>query len=414
MDIVRALLPGRRTATLDATGQVVFDRMGTYATSGAGVPVDEQTAMQLQAVWSCVSLITDGVGMLPLHTYRDAGQARIQVSDSTLVVQPHVEMTRFDWVVRMLWSLLMRGNAFAWVIERDRRMTPSQLLPLHPDEVRIIRQDGELLYRIGSPHNGITVRAHDMLHVRGLQVPGRDSVYGLSPVEYARQMLGLGLASQEFGGKFFAQGATPSGVLWTDQTLDLDTAKAYQDRWEEAHGNRNRRTAVLGGGLKWEPVTLKPEESQFLQTRGFSRSEIAGWFRVPPHLIGDVDRSTSWGTGIEEQGHQFVTFTLGPWLKRMEDGLSSLLPRGRYVKFNTAALLRGRTLERYQAYVMARQGGWMNVDEIRALEEQAPLEDDKGTDYLMPLNFAPVPPGGGAPAAVTPPSDSIQGTDEED
>jgi HK97 family phage portal protein len=199
-------------------------------------------------------------------------------------------------------------------------------------------------------------------------------------------------------------------VLSTEQALDQDTANEYQDRWEEAHGDKSRRVAVMGGGLKYERVSLAPEESQFLETRRFSRSEIAGFYRVPPHLIGDVDRSTSWGTGIEEQGHQFVTFTLGPWLRRLELAWSRQLGLGssRYVRYNASALLRGRTLDRFNAYTLARQGGWLNVDEIRSLEELPPLPEDKGTDYLQPLNYAPVAPGGGTvqtePGGVTPPA----------
>lgn len=409
MDLIRALRPGRREASFDATGKVLWDRGGNQ--SYAGVPVDEDSALRHSTVWACVSLITDGVGMLPLHTYRDVNDVRVPLRNPPVIDKPHADMTRFDWVVRMLWALLMRGNAYGAVVERDTRGLPLQILPLHPDEVRPFRADGAIKYRVGTYSSPTIVDAFDMVHARGLQVPGRDVLLGLDPISYAREMIGLALGSQEFGGKFFGQGATPSGLLWTDQKLDIDTARQYQDWWEESHGGRNRKTAVLGGGLKWEPVTLNPEQSQFLQTRGFSRSEIAGWFRVPPHLIGDVSRSTSWGTGIEEQGHQFVTFTLGPWLKRLEDALSGKLPRGQYVKFKPDALLRGRTLERFNAYVLARQGGWMNVDEIRALEDRAPLEDDKGTDYLMPLNFAPVPPGGGQPEAqepadVTPPSPS--------
>ena len=406
MDLIRALLPSKRAASFDALGNVTFNR-SSQGGSWAGVPVDEIAALQLSTVWACVSLICDGVGMLPLHTYRDVGDVRQPISDPAVITRPHAELTLFDWISRMLWALLMRGNAFAWIIERDARGVPLQLLPLHPDEVRPFRQDGVLRYRVGTNlSNSVTVEAIDMMHVRGLQVPGINSVLGLSPIEHARQMVGLGLAAQEFGGKFFGQGATPSGLLWTDQKLDLDTAKQYQDQWEESHGNRNRKTAVLGGGLKWEAVTLNAEQSQFLQTRGFSRSEIAGWFRVPPNLVGDITNSTSWGTGIEEQGHQFVTFTLGSWIKRLEDALSYMLPRGQYVKFKTDALLRGKTLERFQAYVLARQGGWLNVDEIRALEDEAPLADGMGEDYLMPLNFAPVLPDTAKPDAGVQPPDA--------
>jgi len=372
----------------------------------AGPYVSELTAMQHLTVWSCISLISDAVGMLPLHAYRppaSVGAAPTRIETPEVLLRPHVDMDRYEWDVRMLWALLMRGNAYGWVIDRESNGAPSQVLPLHPDEVLIERSRSthELVYRLVSPHANVVLPPEDVMHVRGLVLPGSSSVTGLSPVEFARQSIGLGLAATEFGARFFGDGAIPGGVLHTDQELDQDTATEYQDRWEEAHGGRSRRVAVLGGGLEYQKVSLTPDESQFLETRKFSRSEIAGFYRVPPHLIGDVDRSTSWGTGIEEQGHQFVTFTLSPWLHRLELAWTRQLGPRIYTRYNTAGLLRGRLGERYNAYTLARQGGWMNVDEVRALEEMPPLPDDKGQDYLQPLNYAPVPPGGG-PAAPPP------------
>lgn len=407
MDLIRGVLgrrPERREANLSALLEVERSRGATWA----GSYVSDYTAMQHLTVWSCVSIISDAVGMLPLHAYRPGptvGSAPTRIETPRVMLQPHAELDRYEWDVRMLWSLLMRGNAYGWIIERDpRTFAPTQIEPVHPDSVRIVRdpQTFAVSYVVGQSRP-VEVSPNDMMHVRGLVLPG--STAGLSPVEYARQTIGIGLSATEFGARLFGDGGFPGGVLSAEGNLDADTAAEYQDRWEEAHGGRSRRVAVLGGGLKWQAVQLAPEESQFLETRKFTRSEIAGFYRVPPHLIGDVDRSTSWGTGIEEQGSQFVTFTLGPWLHRLELAWTrQFAPVGIYARYNADALLRGKTLERFQAYTLARQGGWMNVDDVRAKEEMGPLPEGKGEDYLQPLNYAPIPPGGGAPDVQQPDS----------
>lgn len=410
MDVLRRLLrPAEARATnLTALEQIIASRQG-FGTF-AGVAVNDQSAMSHLTVWACVTLIADAIAMLPLHTFTTGSSGLPErASDPAVIEQPHSEMTRFDWHVRMLWSLLIRGNAYGEVIERGSRGIPSQIEPIHPDDVRIQRNDaGELEYVVGRSRR--TVPARDMLHVPGLVVPG--SVYGLAPIDYARQVIGAGLAATEYGSRFFAEGAVPPGILTTDQKIDTDTALEYQARWEEAHGNRSRKVAVLGGGLSFTAVQLAPETSQFLATQAFTRAELAGFYRVPPHLIGDVDRSTSWGSGIEEQGAEFATYTLGPWIRRFEDAWKLQLGPNLYARYNTAALLRSRLTERFQAYTQARQGGWLNIDEIRALEEMPPLPEDKGSDYLQPLNYAPIPPGGGdanPPAPVTPAPSSQQG-----
>lgn len=407
MDVLRRLLrPAEARATnLTALEQIIASRQG-FGTF-AGVAVNDQSAMSHLTVWACVSIIADAIAMMPLHTFRTGSNGLPErVDDPPVVEQPHSEMTRFDWHVRMLWSVLIRGNAYGEVIERGSRAIPLQIEPTHPDEVRIERNDaGELEFVTGRDRRHVPAR--DMVHVPGLVVPG--SVYGLAPIDYARQVIGAGLAAVEYGARFFAEGAVPPGVLSTDQKIDTDTALEYQARWEEAHGNRSRKVAVLGGGLQFSAVQLAPETSQFLATQELTRAQIAGFYRVPPHLVGDVDRSTSWGTGIEEQGAEFATFTLGPWLRRLEDAWKGVLGGGLYARYNTAALLRSRLTDRYAAYTQARQGGWLNIDEIRALEEMPPLPEDKGTDYLQPLNFAPIPPGGASAAPVTPAPSSQQG-----
>jgi HK97 family phage portal protein len=384
VDVLRRLLrtDERREAVED-----VIARRGGYQ-SYAGVTVNTDSAMRHLTVWACVSLITDAIAQLPLDTFREGASFPEPIENPQVIERPHAEMTRFAWHVRMLWSVLMRGNAYARVIERGRGGIPLQLEPQHPDEVTISRnkQTGEIEYLVGSSRE--VVAWEDMLHIPGLVVPG--SSYGLDPVSYARQTIGTGLAAEEYGARFFSEGAVPPGVLSTDQKLDLDTALEYQTRWEDAHGNRRRKVAVLGGGLKYDAIQITPEASQFLSTIGATRSQIAAFFRVPPHLIGDADNAVSaWGSGMEELGRSFTTYTLGPWLKRLEDAWVDVLggTGAVYARYNTKALLRSRLTERYQAYTLARNGGWLSVDEIRAYEELAPLDDGAGSGYLKPLNM---------------------------
>lgn len=236
--------------------------------------------------------------------------------------------------------------------------------------------------------------SEDVFHVKGMTRPGMWEVTGLSPIQYARQGIGLALAAEEYGARYFSESATPPAVLETEQNLEQEEVDELLARWEKAHAEKSRRPAVTTGGLKFRTITISPEESQFLETRRTSRSELAGFFRCPPHKVMDVERSTSWGSGIEEQNLMFSQDTLGIWIVRWEWALSALLPPPQRVKFNLGALLRARLLDRYQAYRIAREIGKNNADELRSLEDESPIPDGKGQDYLQPLNYVPVPPGG--------------------
>ena len=360
----------------------------------SGVPVDERTALQQITVYSCVSLICDVISTLPVGVFRDEGPARIPVARPRLVTEPFEGVEWTEWIGQELLSMLLRGNSYALVTERDALGYPSQLEPLHPDDVRPKRDksSGRVLYRVTGEKKDLT--DFDVFHVRGMKLPGIRHVEGLSPISYARQTIGTALAAEEYSSRFFAEASVPPGYLKTEQALNEEDAKRFQQMWMQAHGNRSRKPAVMGGGLTFETISLKPEDTQFLATIKATRSMICGFYRTPPHLVADVERSTSWGSGIEEQNLTWITIGLGPDIVRFERAISRILPRPRYLKFNLAGLLRGRLTERYRAYLMARQGGWLSIDDVRALEEMAPLPEGKGTDYLTPLNFQAIPAGG--------------------
>ena len=294
--------------------------------------------------------------------------------------------SEYDFKFRIMDSLLGDGNAYAEICAVDAYGYPTVIHPVHPDCVREVRLNpmGEVEYVM---HDGEVMGAvrdgGTMFHVRGYSQAG--SLKGISPIMAGRQGIALSMAAEEFGARFFGDGAHPSGYLTTSGDIDQDQATQLKRRWIQTYGGLNREPAVLYGGLEWKPISVSPEESQFIETRKFQSAQIAALYRIPPHMVGDTDKNTSWGTGIEEMGLGFVTFTLGPWLTRLEQAMSYLTPRGQYTKFNVGALLRGRAQDRYSAYATARQWGWMSVNDIRELEDLAPIPG--GDSYLQPLNM---------------------------
>jgi HK97 family phage portal protein len=373
--------------------------LGTYAYDPSRIPsnaatygnvtgevVTEDSALRLSTVWACVRLLADAIASLPWGAFMPDGEDRVRLDPQpSLLRAPFDDLTRFDWVHMLVVSLVLRGNAYGLITARDYREFPTEIMPLHPGYIRAERDaNGRKWYRLP---NGDRVPRNDVLHIRLFPQAGAD--VSPSPIEVAAESIGLGLAAQRFGGRWFGEGAAPSSTLTTEQQMSPADAKRLKEEWISTHGGR-RQPAILTGGVKWEPITITPEESQFLETRSFQRSEIASWFRVPPHMIGDVERSTSWGTGIEQQGIGFVVYTLAPYLERIEGSLSRLLPGQQFVKFNVNALLRGDTTSRFSSYQQALDGGWMNPDEVRALEDRPPIPGGAGQMYRQPMNYAPL------------------------
>ena len=350
----------------------------------SGMYVSDLAAMQLVAVNACVRLLADSVAGLPIDAYRKRGNIRESVNPvPSLIADPFSGLTTFEGMWQTVACLALKGESLAVIMSRDRFEFATSILPIHPDcwTVEADRDTGKPVYKV----EGERVPTEDVVHIRRFSLPGE--LHGLSPIAAARQGIGLGLAAERYGARFFADSANPSSVLETDQDLTEEQALRNQQAWIDSHGGR-RRPAMLSGGLKWRPISITPEESQFLQTRSYQRSEIAMLFGIPPHMIGDTEKSTSWGTGIEQQGIGFVTYTLTNWLNPIESAFSKLLPRGQYARLNVNALLRGDMKARFDAYVSARNAGWLNVNEIRELEDRAPVPN--GDDYIQPLNMGPL------------------------
>ena len=229
-----------------------------------------------------------------------------------------------------------------------------------------ITPEGVVEYRIG----GNVFDRADVWHVKAYTTPGQP--VGLSPVEYARQTVGLGLAAEKFGARFFGDGAMPSGMLTSPTKLDKEQRKDLRDEWDELHGSK-RRVAVLHGGLKFDALSIRPDESQFIETLALNVRSICRIFGVPPEMVGAESGASLTYANVEQRALDFVRFCLSPWLYRLETALSALLPRQQYVKFNAGGLLRSTTKERYEAHKIALDAGFMTVNEVRAIEDMPPL-----------------------------------------
>jgi HK97 family phage portal protein len=269
-------------------------------------------------------------------------------------------------------SLLLRGNAYGLVTARSGpRLTPSQVEPVNPDSMSVtVGADGTITYRF----KGRVLDPSDVWHVAAFRPAG--SAVGLSPISFAAETIGLGLAVQRFGRSYFADGATPSGLLITNQKMSDLEADVVKDRLYRATHGRRQPLVVSGGGagdVKWQSLSIAPEESQFVESRKLGVSEIARTFGVPPEMIGgEAGNSLTYAT-VEGRGLEFVRYSLSHWLVRLERSIGDLLPRGQSVKFNVNALLRGTTKERYEAHQIALASGWLTVDEVRALEDLGPM-----------------------------------------
>jgi len=237
-----------------------------------------------------------------------------------------------------------------------------------------------------------------VFHIPGLRMPG--SLAGVAPLELAREAVGLGLTAEEYGAAFFQNGARPDLVIQLPEGAKAteDVIKRLKVGWANRHQGaaKAHKPGVLSDGATLKEISIPPEHAQFLQTREFQREDIASWFRVPPHMVGLVSKSTSWGSGLEEQSTGFARYTLAPQIRRAELALSAILPGFQFIKWNMAGLERASLEKRYASYSVGRLGGWLSANDIRRLEDMDPI--DAGDEYLVPMNMTPAgaPPDPGA------------------
>lgn len=367
--------------------------------TSAGVAVSEVQSLSISAVYSCVRVLAESISSLPLKLYERSGRARATATNHSLYdvlqVQGNDLMSAMKMREVMVVHLLLWGNSYS-EIERDNGGRIVALWPVHPIrvQVRVVKENGlpRLKYDISKEAGGSNELDQDnVLHISGLGT----GIMGKSPIQLHRESLGISIAAKRYGAKFFANDARPGFVLTHPGVMGDEAYNRFKESWQEKHqGSENAyMVSILEEGMKPEKVGLPPGDAQFIETRKFEKSEVAAIYRVPPHMIGDLDRATY--SNIEQQGIEFVTHSLRPWLVRVEQAMNMrLLTREERRRFFTEhlvdGLLRGDSASRFKAYATARQWGWMSADDIRELENQNPLPNNTGQEYLRPMNMIPV------------------------
>lgn len=371
--------------------------------SCSGIDVDEDTALKISTVYACVKVIAETIASLPLVllkelTNGDSEKAKQHPLYSVLHDAPNNEMTSFTYREMMMTNLLLWGNSYS-LIKRDSAGHVIELYPLKSKNMVVERDPitDKIKYRYTN-NKGITkvYSPRQVLHIPAFTF---DGVVGVSPITYAREAMGLALATEEFGARFFGNGARPGGVL--EHPGVVKDPEKLRESWNKVYqGTKNsHKVAVLEEGMKYHEVGMSPEDSQFLQTRSFQINEICRIFRVPPHMIGDLSRSTF--SNIEHQSIDFVVHTIRPWITRWEQAIAkSLLNEEErsiyYARFNVNGLMRGDFSSRMAGYAIARQNGWMSANEIRALEDMNQIPSDQGGDlYLLNGNMITATKAGG-------------------
>jgi HK97 family phage portal protein len=364
--------------------------------TAAQVILTPKTALMVQAVGCAVAILAESVAQLPIVVFRDAGDRRRErITDDdvfrVLHDRPNGWQDSFQFRELLQTHLALWGNCYAFKNRLRSTGRLQELLPIHPDRVRV-EQDEQyrVTYRVSLPNGNQVVLGQDkVFHIRDRSLNGYE---GLSRLKSGRDSIGLAMAAERWGGQLFGNSARPAGVLSTDKSLTGDQIKQIASSWQAAHGGENALgTAVLDGGFKWEPLVMNNKDAQFLETRKFQIAEVARLYRIPPHMLADLDRATF--SNIEQQSLEFVKYSLMPWLRRWEAAVNAqlLMPemagrvRQRSMKFNVDGLLRADIKTRYEAYAIGRQNGWLSTNDVREQEDLNPIEG--GDDYTPASNL---------------------------
>ncbi len=388
------------------------------AMSAAGQKVDANAALRVSAVFACVRLLSETIATLPVATYSNRGGVRKGIKSPTWLDYPTAEpggLGRIDLLSQVVLSLLLDGNAYLAVLWDGPNIVGLEVLDPNRIETHTVIVDGrrrKVFHASDYDDDGNEVAAgwfttRDVLHIPGMMLPGEFT--GVSPIAYARESVGLALAAQTYGAKFFANGAIPGAVVEVPGAMSEEGLTRAREAWRLANSgaDNSHRVALLTEGARFSKISMNPDEAQFLQTREFQVPEIARIFGVPPHLIADASGSTSWGSGLAEQNQAFAMFSLRPWLERIEAGFTRLLfaetaDRQKFVKFSLDGIQRGAPSERMAMYSTGLQQGIYSIDEVRAWEDLEPLPDGIGAAHRVPMNLTPVTEEDDEPAPVPP------------
>ena len=362
------------------------------ARTGSGMRVSPDSALRLAAVYACVRILAETMASLPLVVYqRRADGGKDKVTDHWLyrlmAKRPNRFQNPFEWREMLQGHLALRGNAYNQIITNPRGEI-IELMPIHPDRVKIeLLPSGEYRYRV-TDRSGkeVILPRGDVWHLRGLS---SDGLMGMSPIELARENLGMALAAQDYGARFFANDAKPTGgwIEFPGTFKDNEAKKVFRESYQQAQSGANRgKVLVLENGMKFHEVGVTNKDAQFLELRKFQITDIARLFRVPPHMIADLERATF--SNIEQQSLEFVMHTMTPWAERWEASIESeLLLEGDdiEIEFDFANLMRGDAASRSSYYQSGIQNGWLTRNEARIAENLNPID---GLDQpLRPLNM---------------------------
>lgn len=344
----------------------------------SGESINETSALEVSAVLAAVSLLADSVASLPIRSIRHIGD-RIQTRPVPRWLNASSTVTQYELIHMIVSSLALHGNAYIYV-DRQDGLLPVSLTPLHPQNVQVNVIDRQRYYTV----NGGTIPQDSMLHIRWWTPP--QAATGLSPIEMQKTTIGLALAMERHLAQFYGEGATPSSVLEVDGDLTADQAKALQATWE-TQNKRRRRPAVLTNGMKWRAITADAASMEMNASRELQIAQVARIYRVPAYMIGARGESNTY-TNNEAAGQHFVTYTLLPWLKRIESALSTLMPAPQELMFDTAGFLRADQISRFRAHGVGIQYGFLTPNEARAVEGLEPY--DGGDEFVMALPGAPM------------------------
>ncbi len=366
-----------------------YQPIGMITTSGQAV--SPETAMRLSAVWACVKVLSETLAQLPIHIYRrrsDGGKERATNHPLYRLLhdQPNAWQTSYEFVEMVQGHAVLRGNGYCEIISGPDGQI-RELIPLHPDRIKIemiSERNWRYRYQLSDATTRTLARGQ-VLHIRGFSA---DGIVGMNPIEYEREAVGMGLAAQDYGARFYRNGAQPGGVIeWEGSFSDNEARRNFRESWQAAQAGVNRhKTAVLEKGMRYHELGIKHTDAQYLETRSFQVEEIARIFRVPPHMIQKLDKATF--SNIEQQAIEFVVGTMMPWIRRWEQALTRDLityPERYFVEIAVDGLLRGDAKSRAEFYKSGITSGWLAPNEARIKENLNPLP---GLDApLRPLNM---------------------------
>jgi HK97 family phage portal protein len=338
----------------------------TNITSAAGERIDEWSAFGVSAVISAISLLADSVASMPLRTFKIVDGKRVAVPMPEIIKQPDIDSNEYELVHQIVASMALHGNAYVH-LDRDKRGEIIGLVPLHVYQMQVLPtgdQTGRKYLHLGNE-----IPAEDLIHLRWFTPP--QSLVGVSPLIQSRNLIGLAMAMDRHLGQFYAEGATPSSILETDQKLTNEQAQIIRNTWEATH-KRHRRPAVLSDGLKWKPITTSAADNEMIATREQLIRDIARVFRIPAHLILASGGDTQTYQNVEQASLNFLTHTITPWIRRVEIGLSKVLPNGTDIAFDTSSLLRTDALTRAKVNMLNVQIGARTPNEVRQIEGLEP------------------------------------------